>query len=53
MKKIELLNPPEVIFRSNWVDRYETKVSRWLIPWDGAEAVDIGLIGVPLSKNVD
>ncbi|WP_333594069.1 agmatinase family protein [Anaerospora hongkongensis] len=51
MKKIELLNPPEVIFRSNWVDRYETKVSRWLIPWDGAEAVDIGLIGVPLSKT--
>jgi len=51
MKTINLLNPPEVILRSNWVDRYETKVSRWLTTWDGAELVDIGFIGVPLSKT--
>ncbi|MBP2645165.1 MAG: formimidoylglutamase [Firmicutes bacterium] len=50
-KSIALLQPPEVIFRSNWTDRYETKVARWLIPWDGEEAVDIGFIGVPLSKT--
>ncbi|VBB07363.1 ureohydrolase [Lucifera butyrica] len=51
MQHIKLLNPPEVIFRANWRDRYETKVSQWLIPWDGKEAVDIGFIGVPLSKT--
>lgn len=50
-KNIELLQPPEVIFRSNWVDRYETKVARWLTPWDGEEPVDIGFIGIPLSKT--
>jgi formiminoglutamase len=50
MKQIKLLNPPEIVLRSNWNDRFETKVSRWLTPWDGEEAIDIGFIGVPLSK---
>jgi len=51
VKKIELLNPPELVRRSNWRDRYETKVAQWLTPWDGEEPVDIGFIGVPLSKT--
>lgn len=51
MKKIDLLNPPELIRHSNWRDRFETKVSEWLTPWDGEEPVDLGFIGVPLSKT--
>lgn len=50
-KKIEFLNPPEIIRRSNWKDRYETKVAQWLTPWDGVELPEIGFIGVPLSKT--
>ncbi|WP_018133570.1 agmatinase family protein [Effusibacillus pohliae] len=51
MHKIDLLNPPELVRRLNWRDRYETKVAQWLLPWDGEEAVEIGFIGVPLSKT--
>ncbi|RNB89589.1 formimidoylglutamase [Brevibacillus fluminis] len=51
MKQIDLLNPPELIRRSNWRDRYETKVSQWLTPWDGETAPEIGFIGLPLSKT--
>ncbi|WP_124727250.1 agmatinase family protein [Staphylospora marina] len=50
-QRIELLHPPELIRRSNWRDRYETKVSQWLTPWDGEEPIDIGFIGAPLSKT--
>jgi formiminoglutamase len=50
-KRIELLNPPELARRFNWRDRFETKVSQWLTPWDGKEPIDIGFIGVPLSKT--
>ncbi|MCR8641036.1 agmatinase family protein [Paenibacillus sp. N1-5-1-14] len=49
--RIELLNLPEIVRQSNWKDRYETKVSQWLTPWDGAAHVDYGFIGVPLSKT--
>nr|WP_245553050.1 arginase family protein [Brevibacillus massiliensis] len=51
MNKIELLNPPELVRRFNWRDRYETKVAQWLTPWDGEESVEIGFIGIPLSKT--
>ncbi|UVI31041.1 agmatinase family protein [Paenibacillus spongiae] len=51
MIKIELLNPPELIRRSNWSDRNETKVSQWLTPWNGKESPEVGFIGVPLSKT--
>jgi formiminoglutamase len=51
LKKIELLNPPEILRRPNWRDRFETKVAQWLLPWDGEEKVDFGFIGVPLSKT--
>ncbi|GAX88966.1 agmatinase family protein [Effusibacillus lacus] len=51
MKKIHLLNPPELVRRSNWRDRYETKVAQWLVPWEGEDEVEIGFIGVPLSKT--
>lgn len=51
MHKIDLLNPPEIIRRSNWRDSYETKVAQWLTPWDGEAMPDIGFIGIPLSKT--
>ncbi|WP_409346164.1 agmatinase family protein [Paenibacillus sp. MBLB4367] len=51
MGTIDLLNPPEIVRRSGWRDRYETKVSAWLTPWDGEERVDVGFIGLPLSKT--
>ena len=51
MKQIELLNPPEFVRNSNWRDQFETKVSQWLTPWEGEEKVQIGFIGVPLSKT--
>ncbi|MBU7315739.1 agmatinase family protein [Paenibacillus oleatilyticus] len=51
MKTIDLLNPPELARRSNWRDRFETKVAQWLTPWDGEASVDFGFIGVPLSKT--
>lgn len=51
LQTIDLLNPPEIARHSNWRDRYETKVAQWLTPWDGEEQVDIGFIGVPLSKT--
>jgi formiminoglutamase len=51
LKTIDLLNPPEIIRRSNWRDRFETKVAQWLTPWDREEPIDIGFIGVPLSKT--
>lgn len=42
------LNPPgSPLFR----DHLETKVASWIRPWDGAEAVDVVLIGAPLSKT--
>ncbi|TCS93848.1 agmatinase family protein [Hazenella coriacea] len=51
MRKIDLLNPPEIIRQSHWRDRYETKVSQWLRPWNGEEDLEVGLIGLPLSKT--
>lgn len=45
------IHPPEVWRRSNWKDRYETKVSEWIVPWDGKESTELGMIGVPLSKS--
>lgn len=44
------INPPEIIRRSNWRDRFETKVNQWITPWDGVEPIEIGIIGAPLSK---
>jgi formiminoglutamase len=44
------IKPPEVIRRSNWRDRYETKVNHWITPWDGVEKIDVGIVGAPLSK---
>jgi formiminoglutamase len=42
------LNPPgSPLFR----DHLETKVASWIRPWDGAEPVDVVLLGAPLSKT--
>ena len=43
------LNPPSVIKRAGWQDSKEVRVSNWLTPWDGAEALDARLLGVPYS----
>jgi formiminoglutamase len=51
MKRFALLNPPELVRRTNWRDRHETKVAHWLTPWDGQTDVEVGFIGVPLSKT--
>lgn len=51
MNYIELLNPPEITRHSNMQDPFETKVASWLTSWNGTEPVDIGFIGVPLSKT--
>jgi formiminoglutamase len=29
----------------------DVKASQWIVPWDGAEPFDIGLLGAPLSKT--
>lgn len=49
-KRFKGINPPEIIRRSNWRDRFETKVNQWITPWDGQEPIEVGLIGAPLSK---
>lgn len=51
MKAFSLVNPPEFTLRPGWKDRYETKVSQWLQPWQEGDMPDIGFIGVPLSKT--
>jgi formiminoglutamase len=35
--------------RAGWEDSEETRVSNWLVPWDGVAAMDAGLVGVPYS----
>jgi len=32
-------------------DRFDTKVANWIKQWDGLEKIEIGLIGLPLSKS--
>lgn len=49
-RPLQKINPPEIIRRSNWRDRYETKVNQWITPWDGTEEIEVGIIGAPLSK---
>jgi formiminoglutamase len=48
---IPYLIPPEVQRRSHWNDRFETRISNWLAPWDFASPIDVGIIGVPMSKS--
>jgi formiminoglutamase len=41
-----LKSPDQAAFR----DRMETRVNRWITPWDGEEKLLAGVIGIPLSK---
>jgi formiminoglutamase len=43
------LSPPTVVKRAGWQDSEELRVSNWLLPWDGEEPLDTGLIGLPYS----
>ncbi len=44
------VNPPELIRRANFEDHYEKRVSNLIMPWDGMEAFDVGLLMVPFSR---
>lgn len=37
--------------KANFADRYDTKMAHWVKPWDGKEKIEIGIIGLPLSKS--
>jgi len=45
------LVPPEVIRRARFQDRFETRITNWLQPWDFRSPLDVGVISVPLSKT--
>ncbi|KEO83505.1 formimidoylglutamase [Tumebacillus flagellatus] len=47
MSEIPFLKTPE---QAAFRDHMETKVAHWLTQWDGVEAIQAGLIGLPLSK---
>lgn len=44
------VRPPELIRRSLREDRYEKRVNNWIVPWDGSETFDVGLLMVPFGK---
>jgi formiminoglutamase len=44
------LAPPSVVRRAGWQDPAELRVPNWLTPWDGAEGMDAGLLGVPYGR---
>lgn len=47
----QYLNPPPFVHRFHAADPNDPKVSEWIKPWDGKEAMDVGVIGVPLSRS--
>lgn len=48
--EIRHLAPTPLIQRAPWSDIDEVRVGNWMQPWDGAEEIDVGLIGVPYSR---
>ena len=36
--------------RASFQDRYETRVTNWIEPWDFASAIDVGIIAVPFNR---
>jgi formiminoglutamase len=50
-RDFQYISPPELIRRSTREDRYEKRVANWLLPWDGVEEIDAGLLMVPFSKS--
>lgn len=48
---IPYLSPPELVRRSAWEDPNETRVANWIRPWDHAEALDAGLLMVPIARG--
>ncbi|MEJ7763556.1 MAG: agmatinase family protein, partial [Thermomicrobiales bacterium] len=43
------IGPPSVIRRAPWQDSEEVRVSNWITAWDGVEAIDAGIVGLPYS----
>ncbi|MBI4337977.1 MAG: arginase family protein [Chloroflexi bacterium] len=49
-KTIEFLGPPQIIRLNQLEGQKERRVSNWITAWDFSEAIDVGIVGVPLSK---
>lgn len=45
------LQSPELVRRSAWQDPHETRVANWIVPWDGAESFDVGVLMVPIARG--
>jgi formiminoglutamase len=52
MRRLPVANlvPPEMVRRSKFEDRFETRVSNWIEPWDFESALDVGIIAVPFNR---
>lgn len=37
--------------KANFRDRYDTKIADWVKPWNQADKIEYGIIGLPLSKS--
>ena len=47
----EYLGPPQFRKLSDTEGRDERRVSNWITEWDSQEAIDVGIIGVPLATS--
>jgi formiminoglutamase len=47
---IEFLNPPELERRSPFEDPDEIRMSSWIRTWDREEAIDVGILAVPIAR---
>ena len=50
-RTIEYLNPPQVIRTFQLEGSQERRASNWITAWDFKEAIDAGIIGIPLTKG--
>ncbi len=47
----EYLDPPQLRILSETEGQEERRVSNWITEWDFEEAIDVGIIGVPLNTS--
>lgn len=52
MRRLPVANlvPPEMTRHSTFQDRFETRVSNWIEPWDFESDLDVGIIAVPFNR---
>jgi formiminoglutamase len=48
--RLPFLNPPELERRSPFEDPDEVRMASWIATWDREEAIDVGILAVPLSR---